>query len=95
MAVPHIIYFALAILLGAVLLLMAISIAIGEVERNMVSLRLLACPRASIEIRAVVVKTLLVVIATTLETYGKVQAVLLAATAIYLVWIYLREVGRF
>ena len=73
---------------------MAVSVAIGNVERNLISLRLLACPRANIEIRAVVVKTLLVVIATTLETYGKVQAVLLAAAAIYLVWIYFREVGH-
>ena len=58
---PHIIYFVLALLLGAILLFMAISFAIGEVERNLVSLRLLACPRANVEVRAVVVKTLLVV----------------------------------
>ena len=94
MAMPNMIYFVLALLLGAIILFMAFSVAIGDVERNLISLRLLACPRANIEIRAVVVKTLLVVIATTLEAYGKVQAVLLAAAAIYLVWIYLREVGH-
>ena len=90
---PSVIYFALGLFLSLVTLFLAVMVAIGERERDLASRRLLAAAHADVELYALGAKTVLVVVASTLETFGRVQAVILAATSFYLVYLYLRGVS--
>ena len=90
---PSLIYFALGLFLSLVTLFLAVMVAIGERERDLASRRLLAAAHADVELYALGAKTVLVVVASTLETFGRVQAVILAATSFYLVYLYLRGVS--
>ena len=92
---PSVVFFALALFLSIGTMLLVAIVIVGDRERDLASKRLMAAAHVGVELRALVAKTVLVVVASTLETYDQLQAVILAATSMYLVWIYIIGVRHF
>lgn len=89
---PHIGYAIISGIMAAIIVVLAIALALAEPERNPASRRVLAASGAACEVRAVVIKLLIVIVGATLNPFHKVQSVVLAGLTLHLAWIYFIQV---
>lgn len=87
---PHLAHGAVALGCSIVFCLIAFAMTVADFEMNPVSRRWLASPHTRVEVRALMVKTIMTITVAVLYGLTKVQSIILAGTSMFLFWSYVR-----
>lgn len=91
---PHLAHGAVAIVMTVVFMGMALAMVLADFEMNPISHRWLSSPHTRVEMRAFIIKSIMTISTVVLADLPKVQALVLAITAFYLWWSYVRWVSQ-
>ncbi|KAG2450719.1 hypothetical protein HYH02_004557 [Chlamydomonas schloesseri] len=87
---PHLAHMAVALCCSLVFCFIAFAMTVADFEMNPVSRRWLASPHARVEVRGLMVKTIMTITVSVIAGLTKVQAVILMGTSVFLFWSYVR-----
>ncbi|GLC33063.1 hypothetical protein PLESTB_000374500 [Pleodorina starrii] len=90
LAMPHLVHGAVALGCSVVFCFIAFAMTVADFEMNPASRRWLSAPHARVEVRGLMVKTIMTVTVAVLAGLTRVQAVILSATSAFLFWSYVR-----
>ncbi|KAG2493479.1 hypothetical protein HYH03_008295 [Edaphochlamys debaryana] len=90
LSMPHLVHGAVALGCSVVFCFIAFAMTVADFEMNPASRRWLASPHARVEVRALLVKTIMTITVSVVAGLTKVQAVILCGTSVFLFWSYVR-----
>lgn len=91
---PHLAHMAVALCCSLVFCFIAFAMTVADFEMNPVSRRWLASPHARVEVRGLLVKTIMTITVSVISGLTKVQSVILMGTSVFLFWSYVRWVSK-
>ncbi|GFR48517.1 hypothetical protein Agub_g10412 [Astrephomene gubernaculifera] len=90
LAMPHLAHGAVALGCSVVFCFIAFAMTVADFEMNPASKRWLSAPHARVEVRGLMVKTVMTITVAVLSGLTRVQAVILCSSSIFLFWSYVR-----
>ncbi|GLI64845.1 hypothetical protein VaNZ11_008226 [Volvox africanus] len=90
LSMPHLVHGAVALGCSVVFCFIAFAMTVADFEMNPASRRWLSSPHARVEVRGLMVKTIMTVTVSVLAGLTRVQAVILSSASAFLFWSYVR-----